>query len=319
MRKIKFILVTTMLVIAMLSLNISCFSASFPEKNITIIQPWSPGGVTDMLTRALANAAEKFTDVSIIVQHKSGGGGAVPFTFGAQAKPDGYTLTVTSVEYVIQPLIQDVPYSYDDYRPIMRVFNGPATITVRSDSPWNTLQEFIADAKQNEKEFIGSGSPAGASWNMAALALADQAGIKIIWDPSQGMAPAVAQLLGGHIDFVSGSLSEVISQVEAGNFRVLAIFSDERNKDFPDIPTVKEFGYDLALGSWNGIQVPKNTPDDIVDALHDIFEKAYMTEEFQKILEELSLESAYMNPIDFAEFINNSHNAYKPLAEKFDF
>jgi len=318
MNRIKFLLVVTLSLMMIAGFSVFGIASSFPEKNITIIQPWSAGGVTDTLTRALANIAEQFVNVSILVQNKSGGGGAVPFSFGAQAKPDGYTATITSVEYVIQPLMQEVPYAYDDYRPVMRVFNGPATITVRADAPWNTLEEFLNDARNKPEEFIGSGSPTGASWNMAALALQDKANVKFTWDPSTGMAPAVAQLLGGHIDFVSGSLAEVIPQVEAGNFKILAIFSQERSEDFPDVPTVRESGYDLVLGSWNGIQVPKDTPDDVVNILHNIFKKAYFSEEFAEILDNLSLKPAYMGPEDFAIYINESNKVYKPLVEKFN-
>jgi len=151
---------------------------------------------------------------------------------------------------------------------------------------------------------------------MAAMALQDKAGVVFTWDPSKGMAPAIAQLLGGHINFVSGSLAEVIPQVEAGNFKVLAIFSPERNEDFPNVPTVKESGYDLVLGSWNGIQVPKDTPDDIVEILHQLFKKAYMSEEFMEVLNNLSLKPAYMGPEDFAVYINESNKAYAPLVEK---
>ncbi len=292
--------------------------AAFPERNITIIVPWGAGGGTDAVARVLANEAEEFTDVSINVENRTGGGGAVGHGQGARANPDGYTVTLTTVELVIQPHIEDVNYSYEDFRPIMQVNLDPAAVTVQADADWDNIDQLIAEAKERPGELLASGTATGGIWHLGKLALEAETGAEITWIPSQGMAPAVTDLMGGHVDMVTGSPGEVASQVEAGDLKMLAVMSEERVAGFPDVPTLKEEGIDVAIGTWRGLQVPAETPDEVVETLHDIFYQAFESEGFKTKMNDLGLGIIYRGPEEYAEFIEENNETFKELVEQFD-
>ncbi len=299
-------------------LSAASVQAAFPEKNITIIVPWGAGGGTDAVARVLANEAEEFTDVSINVENKTGGGGAVGHGQGARANPDGYTVTLTTVELVIQPHIEDVDYSYTDFRPIMQINLDPAAVTVQEDAEWDNIDELIEEAKERPGELLASGTATGGIWHLGKLALEAETGAEITWIPSEGMAPAVTDLMGGHVDLVTGSPGEVASQVEAGDLKMLAVMSEERVDSFPDVPTLKEEGIDVAIGTWRGLQVPADTPDEVVETLHEIFYQAFESEGFQNKMKDLGLGIIYRDPEEYAEFLENDYETFGELVEQFD-
>ncbi|MFW6295452.1 MAG: Bug family tripartite tricarboxylate transporter substrate binding protein [Halanaerobium sp.] len=299
-------------------LSAASVQAAFPEKNITIIVPWGAGGGTDAVARVLANEAEEFTDVSINVENKTGGGGAVGHGQGARANPDGYTVTLTTVELVIQPHIEDVDYSYTDFRPIMQINLDPAAVTVQEDAEWDNIDELIEEAKESPGELLASGTATGGIWHLGKLALEAETGAEITWIPSEGMAPAVTDLMGGHVDLVTGSPGEVASQVEAGDLKMLAVMSEERVDGFPDVPTLKEEGIDVAIGTWRGLQVPADTPDEVVETLHEIFYQAFESEGFQNKMKDLGLGIIYRDPEEYAEFLENDYETFGELVEQFD-
>jgi tripartite-type tricarboxylate transporter receptor subunit TctC len=313
----KLIGVSSVLLLVFL-LSAASVQAAFPERSITIIVPWGAGGGTDAVARVLANEAEEFTDVSINVENRTGGGGAVGHGQGARANPDGYTVTLTTVELVIQPHIEDVNYSYQDFRPIMQVNLDPAAVTVRADADWDNVNELITEAKERPGELLASGTATGGIWHLGKLALEAETGAEITWIPSQGMAPAVTDLMGGHVDLVTGSPGEVASQVEAGELKMLAVMADERVAGFPDVPTLKEEGIDVAIGTWRGLQVPAETPDDVVETLHDIFYQAFESEGFKTRMNDLGLGIIYRGPEEYAEFIEENYETFGELVEQFD-
>lgn len=317
-KKFKTLIGFSTILLLVLLLSAASVQAAFPEKPITIIVPWGAGGGTDAVARVLANEAEEFTNVSINVENRTGGGGAVGHGQGARANPDGYTITLTTVELVIQPHIEDVNYSYDDFRPIMQVNLDPAAVTVREDAEWENVNELVADAKERPGELLASGTATGGIWHLGKLALEAETGAQITWIPSQGMAPAVTDLLGGHVDLVTGSPGEVTSQVEAGELKMLAVMSDERVSGFPNVPTLKEEGIDVAIGTWRGLQVPADTPDEVVEILHDIFYKAFESDGFQTKMNDLGLGITYRGPEEYAEFLEENNEIFKGLVEQFD-
>lgn len=317
-KKFKTLIGLSAILVLVFLLSAVSAQAAFPERSITVIVPWGAGGGTDAVARVLANEAEEYTDVSINVENRTGGGGAVGHGQGARANPDGYTVTLTTVELVIQPHIEDVNYSYKDFRPIMQVNLDPAAVTVRSDAEWDNIDELIADAKENPGELLASGTATGGIWHLGKLALEAETGAEITWIPSQGMAPAVTDLMGGHVDLVTGSPGEVASQVEAGDLKMLAVMAEERAAGFPDVPTLKEEGIDVAIGTWRGLQVPADTPDEVVQKLHDIFYKAFQSEGFKTKMNDLGLGIKYRGPEEYAEFIKENNEKFKDLVEQFD-
>ncbi|MDD3903639.1 MAG: tripartite tricarboxylate transporter substrate binding protein [Sphaerochaeta sp.] len=252
---------------------------SYPSGPVSAIVPYSAGGGTDLVMRALADAAKASFPKNIAVENRTGGGGAVGMSYGANAKADGSVVTMITVELVTLPHTgTGAGLSYDQFTPIMMVNSAYSAITVKADSPYNTLNDFINAAKTSTMKVGNSG--VGAIWHLAAAGLAKTAGVTFNHIPFDGAAPAITSLLGGHIDAVTVSYAEVASQVNAGNLKVLAVLAPERISATPNIPTAKELGYDVAIGTWRGLGVPKATPQPIVDKLYSIFSTAAKSDSF---------------------------------------
>ena len=269
-------------------------AASFPSKTITVICPWSAGGGTDTILRGLAKQTEPFLGQNITVVNKTGGGGAIGHGAGIRARPDGYTVTMVTFEIISLPPQGLVPFTYKDYDLLMRVNMDPAAITVPKDAPYNTIAEFVAYAKAHPGGIKVGHSGPGSVWQIAGGIFAEKAGIDLTFVPHDGAAPAVTALVGKHIQAVSVSPAEVQGQVEAGSLKMLAVMSDSRLPNFPDVPTMKEAGYDVSFGTWRGLAVPKGTPAEVKKVLHDAFKKGMESETFLKFAKDSGLGLAYL-------------------------
>ncbi len=246
---------------------------TYPTGPVSVIVPYAAGGGTDLIARALVDVAKSNFPKNITVENRTGGGGAVGMSYGANAKADGSVITMITVELVTLPHTgTGAGLYYDQFKPIMMLNSAYSAITVKADSPYNTLTEFINAAKTKNMRVGNSG--VGAIWHLAAAGLAKTAGVNFNHIPFDGAAPAITSLLGGHIDAITVSYAEVDSQVRAGNLKVLAVLAPERISATPNIPTAKELGYDVAIGTWRGFGVPKNTPQPIVDKIYSIFNEA---------------------------------------------
>lgn len=252
---------------------------AYPSGPVSVIVPYAAGGGTDLIARALVEAAKGNFPKNITVENRTGGGGAVGMSYGANAKPDGSVITMITVELVTLPHTgTGAGLYFDQFEPIMMLNSAYSAITVQANSPYNTLNDFINAAKTKNMRVGNSG--VGAIWHLAAAGLGKTAGVNFNHIPFDGAAPAITSLLGGHIDAITVSYAEVDSQVRAGNLKVLAVLAPERISATPDIPTAKELGYDVAIGTWRGFGVPKNTPKAIVDKIYSIFNTAAQTPGF---------------------------------------
>ncbi|MEW6660878.1 MAG: tripartite tricarboxylate transporter substrate-binding protein [Bacillota bacterium] len=278
----------------------------FPEKPVTIIVPWAAGGGTDAVARGLAKNSEAALGQTITVNNVTGGGGAVGHGAGLNAKNDGYTVTMITFELLSLPPQKLVPFTYKDFDLLMRVNMDPAALTVKADAPYNTLQEFIDYAKANPGKINVGNSGPGSVWHIAAALMEEKTGIKLNHVPFNGAAPAVTDLVGGHIQAVSVSPAEVQSQVAAGQLKMLAVMSADRNPNFPNVPTFKEMGYDIVFGTWRGLAVPKGTPENAKKVLVQAFKKGYDSQEFQEFAKKAGLGLAYAPAEEFGKFLEQS-------------
>lgn len=285
--------------------------SNFPEKAIEIIVPYAAGGGTDTLARSFADLAQDEIGESVAVVNKEGGGGAVGMQNGAKAKADGYTVSMVTVELLTLPHSGLAQFSHEDFTTVALLNEDSAAITVRADAPWNTIEEFI-EASKNEKLKVGN-SGTGAIWHLAAAALEKEVETEFNHIPFEGAAPAVTALLGGHIDAVSVSPAEVITQVEAGELKVLAVMADEKVEALPDVPTLKEKGIELSIGTWRGLAVPKDTPEDVVSKLEESFGKTVQSEEFKASLENLNLGYRYENSEGFKNLLEEQDKLFGEL------
>ncbi len=272
----------------------------FPTKPVTLIVPWAAGGGTDAIARGLAKNTEKALGQTITVNNVTGGGGAVGHGAGLNAKNDGYTVTMITFELLSLPPQKLVPFTYKDYDLLMRLNTDPAALTVKADSPFKTVKDFVDYAKANPgKVNVGNSGPASV-WHIAAGLLEEKAGIKLNHVPFNGAAPAVTDLVGGHIQAVTVSPAEVQSQVKAGKLKMLAVMSDKRDPNFPDVPTFKEAGF------GRGLAVPKNTPDNVKKVLADAFKKGFDTPQFQDFAKKAGLGLAYAPAAEFKTFLDQT-------------
>ncbi len=288
----------------------------FPTKQVEIIVPAGAGGGTDMLARALANKAKDLLGVPVVIVNKPGGSGSVGFTAGQTAKPDGYSVTMFFLEIVVLPHLGTAPADYTKFEPVMMINADPAAFTVGVNSPWKTLEEFLAYAKANPGKVRMGNAGAGSGWHLTAVAVEQKTGVKFTHLPFNGAAPAVTALLGGNVDAVAVSPAEVGAQVAAGKLRMLAIASDKRSKNYQNVPTFKERNVDVVMGTWRGLGVPLGTPPAVIKVLHDAFKKAMEDPAFIALCDKADLGLRYMDGPSTAKFLKSEYDNFGMLTEK---
>lgn len=290
--------------------------STFPNKPIEVIVPYPAGGGTDVLGRAFAEAARTHASQPLIVVNKPGASGAIGWADVLNGKPDGYKMVLLATDLMTQPNMGFTKITYEDFTPIARLNYDPAALTVRADSPWNSVEDFVAAARApGAKLSIGNGGN-GSTWHLAAAALEDKTGAKFNHIPFTGAAPAALNLLGGHIDAITVSAAEVYTYVAAGKLKVLAVMSDQRIKGFEKVPTLKERGLDISLGTWRGLAVNKATAPDVVASLRTMTAKTAQEKSLMDALDKQNMGYAYADGDAFYAAMAKDHAYYKSLIAK---
>ncbi|WP_076997370.1 tripartite tricarboxylate transporter substrate binding protein [Variovorax sp. KK3] len=302
--------------LAALPLSWPALADTYPAKPVELVVPASAGGGTDALARAFAEAVKKHLPQPAVVNDKPGASGVVGMSDVLNAKPDGYKVSVVIAELVILPHLGLSKFTYADFQPVARLNADPAAITVQADSPWNTIEDFLAAAKAKPGEVKVGNSGNGSIWHLAAAGLEDKTGVKFNHVPYQGAAPGVVALLGGHIDAVAVSPGEVAAHVQGGKLKMLAVMADQRLKAFDKVPTLKERKIDLSIGTWRGLAVVKATPADIVTVLRTATRKAADEPMLREQLEKLNLGFAYLDADAFGQAMQRDHEYFKQLVQK---
>ena len=247
---------------------------AYPSKPITLVVPFPPGGVADIVARPAADALGRVLGAPVVIENKAGAGGGIGMAYVAKAKPDGYTLLLALSSISILPeadkIIGRPPmYQLDQLVPIARLTADPTVLAVRADSRWKTLQEFVADAKKRPGAISYGSSGNYGTMHVPMEMFASDAGIKLLHVPYTGAGPAVVGLLGGNIDAVASGPSTVIQHVKAGTIRVLASWGDHRLVSLPDVPTLSESGFNAVFFQWSGLFAPAGTPAPVLAKLRD--------------------------------------------------
>jgi tripartite-type tricarboxylate transporter receptor subunit TctC len=270
----------------------SAFPAEvFPSKPVNLWVGWGAGSGTDVSQRAVVNLASKVLKQPVVVSNVTGGGGTLVLGRLKAEKPDGYVLANTSSATLSRiPHLQPVPYDAQDplkeFIPIMSYSYYLYGLAVKSDSPWKTLEEFVAYAKNNPGKIRYSTSGVGTGHHLAMEYIAMKEKIKWTHVPFATSPQAVAACLGGHVEAVSQT-PEWKEQVDAGNLRLLACWNDKRMPFYPNVPTMKEKGYDFAVQAIIVIYAPAHTPKEVTEKLSKAFRQGAETEEVKKLLETL--------------------------------
>ena len=268
MRVAKFNVILTLALVAVMTLVSGLAFAEFPEKPITYTIPFNPGGESDITARLQEPELEKYLGVAVNVTHKPGGGGAVAWgEFQRTAKPDGYSIIGVNIPHIIgQPMLRkEAGYKTDGFKPIMWFHFTPNVLVVSKDSPFKTLDDFIAFAKK--KPYVGTvgGSGTFSANHLETIRLMKAAGIDLTYVPYTGTGPVIPALMGGHIKAAMSYSPMSVNYKD--KFRTLAVAAEERVPAMPDVPTFKELGYDIVGGAFRGVAAPIGTPQAIVDKL----------------------------------------------------
>ncbi len=284
-----------LLLAAFVAMSVSA-APPYPSRLITFVVPGAPGSGTDIIGRALVEAAQPFLPVRSVVINKPGASGTIGFAEVVGAKPDGSTIGMFGVAMAtVQPHLSRLPYNTPaDYTPIMRVVNLPIVMFVRSDAPWKTARDVLSFAQANPGKFrVGHGGVATIlHLNLEELKILTRVDMPIVSFTSPGQ---VAAVLGGHIEGGVSHPSLIVPHVEAGKLRVVGVFEPKRLSIFPDAPTFKELGYDVSRGVFYFLVAPKNTPKTLVITLRDAFRRALEAPPFVRMSREQGFEISFQD------------------------
>ncbi|MEX0732692.1 MAG: tripartite tricarboxylate transporter substrate binding protein [Aquisalimonadaceae bacterium] len=275
-------------------------NADFPERRIEFIVAWNAGGATDLITRAVTPKLAEILGVDVSVRNIAGAAGTIGTAQFTRANPDGYTLLQTPAGPVImQPHLRDTGYGLEDMEPICRLSLAPLALMVPQESPYKSVDDLVDAAKASPGGIDYGSAGAGTLPHVSMIGLSQVADVEMTHVPYQGSAPAMRALLGGEVDAVSEQ-SNLVPRYE---LRALGLWSEERTSEMPDVPTMKEQGYDLTFANWNAWYAPPGTPKDVVNKLADACEKALQDPAVIKaIQEDQETPIQFLGPEDLREF-----------------
>ena len=293
-------------------------ASDYPSRPIELVVPFGAGGGTDILARVTAEAAKKHSSQPITVVNRPGASGSIGLTEVVNARPDGYKIAMITVEMAIIPHMGIAKFSPEaDFTPLVRLNADPVVLTVSATSPWKTIEEMVDAAKKSKDPLKFGNAGTGGVSHLAAVALAQKAGTTFNHVPFQGNAPAVVALLGGHIDAVTASPSEVFSFVQSGKLRALAVLADQRlGGAFAQVPTMKERNIDLSVGTWRGLAAPKGLPADVLARLSAIALKTANEPAVKEAMEKQNLGYSVADGETFRKQIANDSALYKQLIDQ---
>jgi putative tricarboxylic transport membrane protein len=291
-------------------------ATNFPEKQITLINAYAPGGGTDIMFRNIDAVSQKIGAFpqSFVIETKTGGSGSVGKAAAVNAKPDGYTLTVGDDGSMYQDLAGEQPFAYNDFTYIARMVIDYNMVVVRNESPIKSFKEFIDAAKARPRALSVAGTTIGGTDQIQLVQIGKAAGADFNYTAFNSGGEVLTNLLGGHVDAAMANPSEVWEQMRAGAVRSLAITAPERLKDLPDVPTLKESGVDLVASQFRGIAGPKGLPADIVSVLEAGFKKVADSPEWKtEYLDKYQQINGFMGSAEFTKYMDEQYKVNETL------
>ena len=293
------ILLAGILVALPLAGNVAAQEA-YPTRTVTIVAPYPPGGAADLTARPLAPALERALKQSVVVVNKVGAGGAVGTQAVSVAPADGYTLLLTVFSISTIPEADRVAgrtptFTRDQFVPVARLNADPTVFVVQSSAPWKSVQELVADAKKRPNDILFSSAGNFSVGHMAIEVFQQVTGVKMRHLPTTGGGPALAAVLGGHTALAAISTGAATPQVKAGKLRVLVTTGAKRVMAFPDVPTLKEIGYNAEVYLWTGIFVRKGVPDNVLKTLKSAVRQAVNDAEFVAASNKMQMPPDYLD------------------------
>lgn len=297
-------------------------SVEYPTRNIEVVVGWGAGGGTDLFTRTIVEPLKEILGVSVVVVNMPGASSAEAASYIQEQPADGYTLFAVTSDILTNNALGRSEYGAKDFIPLIRAHVDVGMIHVAAGSPYETWEKLVEYGKAHKGELIVGGVGAVSFDEIASLMVFNDAGLEIKFVPFEEAGQMHAALLGGHINAMYEEPGPAISMIEAKKIVPLITTAEDRLKMFPDVPSVKEFGYGTPPWIWRGVVVKKDTPPEIVKILEDAFKEAYESEAYKSFEKErlLDLFPGYMGTEDFAKAMESDYNifdeAFKSLGYK---
>jgi tripartite-type tricarboxylate transporter receptor subunit TctC len=290
--------------LALISLAPAQAQEAFPTRPITLVVPFPPGGVADITARPLAAAMEKILKQPVAVSNKAGAAGAVGMASVAKAKPDGYTLLVALVSVSVIPEVDKLfgrapAYTREELVGIARLNADPPMLVVNAEYPWTTVKELVGDPKAKTGELIYSSSGLYGASHVPMEMLMAATGMKMRHLPTPGGAPAMTAVLGKHAAMWNSPPSVAAPHLARGKIRALAQYGARRLADFPDVPTMKELGYDIEYYLWTGLFAPRGVPAEVLKVIRAAVAKAVEDADFKAAMAKAKTPIAYQDSEEF--------------------
>lgn len=280
----------------------------FPSRPITMIVPFPAGGLADIVARPVAEAMSRELGQPVVIENKGGAGGGIGMAQAAKAPADGYTVLMALSSFSVIPeadaLLGRAPmYSFNALRPIARFTADPTVLAVRADAPWKTVKDFVEDVKKRPGAINYGSSGNYGTMHVPMEILAQNAGLKMTHVPFTGAAPAIVALLGGQIDAASTGPATVLQHVKAGKLRVLAHWGTGRLDTLPDVPSLKDAGYNAEYAQWSGLFIPAATPEPIAQRLRAAARAAANDAKVKDVILNAGSPVLYQDSPDFEPYV----------------
>ncbi len=281
---------------------------AWPTRSITMIVPFPPGGLADLVARPVAEAMSRDLGQPVVIENKAGAGGGIGMSLVAKAKPDGYTILMALSSLTVIPeadavLARAPMFALADLRPIARYTADPTVLAVRADAPWKTVQQFVDDVKKRPGALNYGSSGNYGTMHVPMEILAQNAGLKMTHVPFTGAGPAVVALLGGQIDTVSTGPATVLQQIKAGKLRVLAHWGNEPLGALPELPSLKSAGYNAEYAQWSGLFIPKDTPEPVAQRLRAAARAAAQDAKVKEVILNAGSPVLYLDTPEFEKYV----------------
>lgn len=292
--------------------------AAYPDRPITIVVPYAPGGAADAVARVLATRLGAKLGASVIVDNKAGASGTIGASFVAKANPDGYTMLYDATPYSINPhLFPKMPYAANALQPLSLVLLAPNVLIVKADSPIKSINDLVARAKAAPGKLNFASGGSGTVQRLAAELMRQQLNLDMVHVPYKSGGPAITDVMAGQVDFMFGTVAATYPHVSGGKLRALAVSAPERSKRLPDVPTVAETvvpGYEAY--EWNGVFLPAGTPEPIAAKLRQAVQDVMKEDEVKQRLADIGAQPVGSSPAEFATFLKKEDAKWGEVVRK---
>jgi tripartite-type tricarboxylate transporter receptor subunit TctC len=294
---------------------------AYPTKPVTMIVPFPPGGLADIVGRPVAEAMTRELGQPVVIENKGGAGGGIGMAQAAKAAPDGYTVLLALSSYSVLPeadtlLGRQQMYAYNQLRPIARITADPTVLAVRADAPWKSVKDFVEDARKRPGAINFGSSGNYGTMHVPMEILKQVADVRMTHIPYTGAGPAVVALLGGQVDAVASGPATVLQHVKAGKLRVLAHWGTSRLEAMPEVPSLKQAGYDAEYAQWSGLFVPAGTPEPVVQRLRAAARAAANDAKVKDVILNAGSPILYQDTPDFEKYVQGDVRRMADVVKK---